>query len=119
MRLPNIGVLFFDFGRVPTSAEYWDFAGLFGNVQAKFGQTVKDRDENQPPIIDSERMPMKQFRINVWHGDGGPLAVPPLAAILTAYEVPPAGGETMWSSMYAAYDALRRTCKRCSMACRS
>jgi taurine dioxygenase len=104
--LAEHGVLFFDFGRVPTPSELWDFASLFGNVQAKFGQTVKDRDENAPPIIDSDRMPMKQFRINVWHGDGGPLPVPPLAAILTACEVPPAGGETMWASMYAAYDAL-------------
>jgi taurine dioxygenase len=104
--LAENGVLFFDFGRVPTSDEFWDFAAIFGKVQPKFGQTVKDRDENAPPIIDSDRMPMKQFRINQWHGDGGPIAVPPLAAILTAYEVPPAGGETMWSSMYAAYDAL-------------
>ena len=96
--LAEYGVLFFDFGRAPTSAEYWDFASLFGKVQAKFGQTVKDRDENAPPVIDSDRMPMKQYRINVWHGDGGPLPVPPLAAILTAYEVPPCGGEPMWAS---------------------
>lgn len=104
--LAEHGVLFFDFGRLPTPDEYWDFAGLFGPVQAKFGQTVKDKDENAPPMIDSDRMPMKQYRINVWHGDGGPIAIPPLAAILTAHEVPPCGGETMFASTAAAYDAL-------------
>ncbi len=49
---------------------------------------------------------MREFRINHWHSDGGPFPVPPLAAILMAYEVPEAGGDTMWASMYAAYDAL-------------
>jgi taurine dioxygenase len=104
--LAEHGVLFFDLGRVPDSREFEDFASLFGKVQPKFGQVVKDRDENAPPFIDSDRTPMKPNRINVWHGDGGPLAVPPLAAILTAYEVPEAGGDTMWASMVAAYDAL-------------
>lgn len=104
--LAEHGVLFFDFGRVPSFEEYYDFASLFGTVQGKFAQTVKERVGEETPFIDSERMPMKQFRINYWHSDGGPLPIPPLAAILTAYEVPEAGGDTMWASMYAAYDAL-------------
>lgn len=104
--LAEYGVLFFDFGRVPNFEEYFGFAGLFGQVQGKFGQVVKDRQGEETPFIDSARTPMKQFRINHWHGDGGPLPVPPLAAILTAYEVPGAGGDTMWASMVAAYEAL-------------
>jgi len=104
--LAEHGVLFFDFGRIPDFEEYLGFAGLFGKVQGQFGQIVKGRKGEETPFIDSAHTPMKEFRINHWHSDGGPLPVPPLAAILMAYEVPEVGGDTMWASMYAAYDAL-------------
>lgn len=104
--LAEYGVLFFDFGRVAGFEEFFAFAGMFGKVQGKFDQTIKNRTEPETPFIDSSKTPMKQFRINCWHADGGPLPVPPLAAILTAHQVPEAGGDTMWASMYAAYDGL-------------
>lgn len=104
--LAEYGVLFFDFGRVPGEAEYTSFAGLFGSVQPVFGQQVKNREGPFVPLIDSDRMPMEGHKINWWHSDGGPLEIPPLAAILTPLELPPIGGATMWASMYAAYDAL-------------
>lgn len=104
--LAEHGVLFFDFGRVPDAEEFAGFAGLFGTVQGRFGQRIKDREDHPEALIDSAVTPMVPFRINHWHSDGGPLDVPPLAAMLTAYELPEAGGDTMWASMYAAYDAL-------------
>jgi taurine dioxygenase len=42
----------------------------------------------------------------VWHTDMSYLPQPPKASMLYALEVPPEGGETGFSSMYAAYDAL-------------
>jgi hypothetical protein len=42
--LSEYGVLFFDFGRIPDVEEYTRFASLFGNVQAAFGQQLKDRE---------------------------------------------------------------------------
>lgn len=41
-----------------------------------------------------------------WHSDATFEEVPPLGSILYALEVPPLGGDTVWASMYAAYDAL-------------
>jgi len=43
---------------------------------------------------------------NGWHTDVSCDEQPPLATILYMQQVPPAGGDTLWASMYAAYDAL-------------
>lgn len=47
----------------------------------------------------------------VWHTDMSYLDVPPMASMLYALEVPPAGGNTSFSSMYAVYEALPDTLK--------
>jgi taurine dioxygenase len=41
-----------------------------------------------------------------WHTDMSYLEMPPKASVLYALEVPPAGGNTYFCSMYRAYDAL-------------
>ncbi|MEO9876933.1 MAG: taurine dioxygenase [Anderseniella sp.] len=41
-----------------------------------------------------------------WHTDLTFKPNPPFASILVARDVPSTGGDTIWSSMYAAYDAL-------------
>ncbi len=51
-------------------------------------------DVNTPPDTDG------------WHTDVTFRPNPPFASILCAREVPECGGDTMWASMYAAYDAL-------------
>ena len=43
---------------------------------------------------------------NSWHHDVTWRANPSMGAILHAIEVPPVGGDTLFSDMYAAYDAL-------------
>lgn len=43
---------------------------------------------------------------NSWHTDLTFKAVQPFASILVARVVPEVGGDTMWSSTYAAYDRL-------------
>src|SRR6266481_866341 len=48
----------------------------------------------------------------VWHTDMSYLDVPPMASMLYALEVPPAGGNTSFCSMYAVYDALPDGLKR-------
>jgi taurine dioxygenase len=41
-----------------------------------------------------------------WHSDTTYLAQPPLATLLQAIETPPHGGDTLFASTHAAYDAL-------------
>jgi taurine dioxygenase len=48
----------------------------------------------------------------VWHTDMSYLDTPPMASTLYAIEVPPSGGNTSFSSMYAIYQALPAELKR-------
>ncbi len=47
-----------------------------------------------------------------WHYDSTFLATPPALTILAAREMPAAGGDTMWSSQYLAYETLSDGMKR-------
>ena len=42
----------------------------------------------------------------IWHADMTYVERPPMAAILYAIEIPPAGGDTFWANMYLAYQTL-------------
>jgi taurine dioxygenase len=60
-----------------------------------------------PEIIAVSKLPHETVNFGgIWHSDTVYLERPPMATILVAREVPPSGGDTMWSNMYAAYDAL-------------
>ena len=48
----------------------------------------------------------------VWHTDMSYLEDPPKASMLYAIEIPPAGGNTGFTSMYQAYERLPETLKR-------
>jgi taurine dioxygenase len=103
-KLHEHGVLFFQFDDFLTAEEFKGFAPLFGELEDVYRMTMKEPGES--PYIDSDKVPMKSARINYFHTDGTALETPPQAAILTPVELPPAGGDTMFASMYAAWDAL-------------
>lgn len=97
------GVLFFDFDDIVTPGEFLTFSKLFGEAEGKYPISI---DAKESPFIDSDIVPMKDARINVFHTDGTALEFPPQAAMLTPFELPEVGGETMFASMYAAWDDL-------------
>jgi taurine dioxygenase len=47
-----------------------------------------------------------------WHSDVSCDPEPPMGSILYMQELPPVGGDTLFASMYAAYDALSEPMKR-------
>jgi taurine dioxygenase len=60
---------------------------------------IKDSPES-PPDADG------------WHTDVTWIAEPPAYAVLNAKVIPAQGGDTMWSSLFAAYDALSPVMQR-------
>lgn len=67
---------------------------------------VKGLDDH-PEIIAVAKLPHETVNFGgVWHSDTAYLDRPPMGTILVAREVPPFGGDTLWASTYAAYEAL-------------
>lgn len=77
---------------------------MFGSLTTHSGvKSIADDPEIIRIHIDgnSKRAPGEQ-----WHSDLSSDAEPPLGSILALHTVPEAGGDTLFASMYAAYDAL-------------
>ena len=85
--------------------EHKAFGRCFGQLHIHpFQQELKE--EGHPEIIEFKSDEHKPFVAGVWHTDATFLAAPPIASILRCIVAPEVGGDTMWASMYAAYDAL-------------
>ncbi|MBV8046885.1 MAG: taurine dioxygenase [Paludibacterium sp.] len=55
-------------------------------------------------VLDTNAFDLKDNAI--WHTDVTFIDTPPLGAVLAAYQLPAQGGDTLWASGFAAYDAL-------------
>jgi alpha-ketoglutarate-dependent taurine dioxygenase len=86
------------------------FARRFGDIEVLFEgydavpiSTVDGAGQVMPP----DHPVMQVVRGNQgWHTDSSYMPVSARASMLSAQVVPPAGGETEWADMRAAYDAL-------------
>ena len=66
-----------------------------------------------PEIIEVLKLPHERVNFGgIWHSDTAYLDVPPMASMLIAREVPPAGGDTLFANMYLAYETLSDGMKR-------
>jgi taurine dioxygenase len=80
-------------------------------VARRFGEVVhypflKGLDE-APEVIQVAKLEHETVNFGgLWHTDTAYLTEPPMASMLIAREVPPYGGDTLFASLYAAYDAL-------------
>lgn len=102
------GVLFFEFDHAVSAAEFHEFGEMFGTIEDGYRlSALEDKPAaGEDAVMDSDRVPMKKFQTNRWHSDGTLFECPPQAAMLTAVQLPDVGGDTMWASMYAAWDDL-------------
>ena len=71
-----------------------------------------DPVEGRPHVVRVIKEPDDVLNFaNAWHTDLSYLSEPPAYTLLHAWEVPPFGGDTIWSNQYLAYDHLSRGLK--------
>jgi len=96
-------VIFFRDQDLPP-AKFLAFARRFGEpIEYPFVRGLEEFPEIIPVVK------LEHERVNfggIWHSDTTYLDVPPMASMLIAREVPPAGGDTLFANMYLAYETL-------------
>jgi len=85
-------------------AAHLDFARSFGQLDAP--HPLYPHVEGYENIVLLKNDSGAPPDTNSWHTDLTFKAQQPFASILVAREIPPVGGDTLWSSLYAAYDRL-------------
>lgn len=103
------GVIFFRDQQLK-SRQFIDFANRFGKINInRFFKAV----DGYPQIAEVKKEPGHTKNIGGgWHTDHSYDQIPALGSMLYAKEVPDSGGDTLFSSMYLAYDALSEGMKR-------
>src|SRR6266851_824952 len=102
-------VIFFRDQDLPP-AKFLAFARRFGEpIEYPFVRGL----EEFPEIIPVMKLEHEKINFGgIWHSDTTYLDVPPMASMLVAREVPPAGGDTEFANMYLAYQTLSDGLKR-------
>lgn len=84
-------------------AQQLDLAKAFGDIDvAPFGP--KHPDVPEMTVLDQQEP--RGEGADAWHSDNTYLSEPPKYTMLQAVQLPPLGGDTCWSNMYEAYEAL-------------
>ena len=102
-------VLFFYDQDLPAQHQL-SFAQAFGGIDQP--HSVYPHVEGFQQVVLLENDGDRPPDTNAWHTDLTYYPHPPFASILHAREVPETGGDTLWASMYAAYDNLPGSMKQ-------
>ena len=95
-----------------THDQHKAFARLFGNITSH-PATRWDGPEGHPEISTVHADENSKNVIgDEWHSDVSCAETPPMGSILYMLETPPSGGDTLFASMYAAYERLSDPIKR-------
>ena len=86
-----------------SALEQRDFAARFGELHV---HPLYPHVDGAPEITSIETRPDYQPDNDNWHTDVTFIEKPPFGAVLTPRLLPPYGGDTLWSSTVAAYQAL-------------
>jgi taurine dioxygenase len=97
-------VLFFRDQEI-TRDQHKEFARRFGTLQIHpYLQPLKDEGHPEFVVLSSDEK--HPYVAEAWHSDVTFLDEPPLGSVLRCVSAPEFGGDTMWASMYAAYEGL-------------
>ena len=86
-----------------TREQHLAFASGFGELEV---HPATPKDQPDPEILRIAHGPKSKGQENNWHSDVTWRAEPSLGSILRAIELPEVGGDTLFSNMVMAYEAL-------------
>jgi taurine dioxygenase len=95
-------VLFFEDQEL-TPAQQRNFAARFGRLHV---HPIRPSVPGLPEVLALDNEPASETDNGNWRSDVTFIETPPMGSILYAKEIPPLGGDTIWSSMRAAYNGL-------------
>ena len=102
--LQQYSVVFFRDQPALSPAEHSALANAFGPIHV---HPAAPRGSDFPGVLKIEASrDTKVAAGNRWHSDVSCEQEPPYVSILQLHEIPPVGGDTLFASMYAAYEAL-------------
>jgi len=101
------GVLFFR-DQTLSPPQFEQFAGGFGPIEVHPAYPVV---AGAPLVQILESTPEVPSKIEAWHTDMTFRSTPPAITLLHGQIIPPFGGDTLWASISAAYDALSEPLK--------
>jgi len=102
--LDQYSVVFFRDQPALSPAEHSALANAFGPIHV---HPAAPQGSEFPGVLKIEaRRDTKVAAGNRWHSDVSCEQEPPYVSILQLHEIPPVGGDTLFASMYAAYEAL-------------
>jgi len=81
----------------------YEFAGRFGPIE---GHPAYENVAGAGEVQILESTADNPSKIEMWHSDMTFEGTPPMATVLHGKVIPEFGGDTLFASMYAAYDAL-------------
>ena len=91
-------------------ADHLEFARAFGQLDAPHPHYPHVDEHDQIVVLENDKDNPPDT--NSWHTDLTFKSEQPFASILVARKVPPTGGDTLWSSCYAAFERLPDGLKR-------
>ena len=107
--LLEFGVLFFR-NQSLTKTRHIALGSQFGEIEEPHPVFGFDKKDPRLTIIESKGR--VEDAEHYWHSDVSYQEAPSMGSILAAKKIPPYGGDTLFSSMYAAYDTLSAPIKK-------
>jgi taurine dioxygenase len=104
------GVIFFRDQHL-TPDQQKSFGRLFGELHVHPAAPSLLEGHPEILVIHADEK-SKRVAGEVWHSDVSCDPEPPMGSILYMHELPPVGGDTLFASMYAAYDGLSEPMQR-------
>ena len=101
--LLEFGVIFFR-NQPVTGEQHLALAASFGEIEEP--HPVFDNDKNDARLTIIESKGRAHDSEHYWHTDVTYQEAPSMGSILAAKKIPDSGGDTLFASMYAAYDHL-------------